>query len=98
MEVTVHLHGVLSGYADGHKHVEVVIADGGTVDHVLDALAARYPAVGRRIRDETGAIRQHLNLFVDGQQLRELGGTQHRPRPGAELLILPAVSGGAAPT
>lgn len=96
MVVTVHLHGVLSGYADGQRHVEVAIADGGTVDHVLDTLTEQYPAVGRRVRDETGAVRRHINLFVDGQQIREIGGTQHRPRPGAELLILPAVSGGAA--
>lgn len=97
MVITVHLHGVLSGYADGQRHVEVAIADQGTVEHVLDALTERYPGVGRRVRDETGAVRRHINLFVDGQQIRELGGTQHRPRPGAELLILPAVSGGAEP-
>ena len=94
MEVTVHLHGVLSRYADDQRHLAVEVAEDATVDHVLDALAQRYPGVGRRVRDETGSIRQHLNLFVDGQQLRELGGVDHRLRSGAELLILPAVSGG----
>lgn len=94
MDVTVHLHGVLSGYADGQRRFEMAVADEATVDHVLDALTERYPAVGRRVRDETGRVRQHINLFVDGQQLRELGGVEHRPDPGAELLILPAVSGG----
>jgi sulfur-carrier protein len=94
VEVTVHLHGVLSRYADGHRHLEITVADEATVDEVLDELAERYPAVERRIRDETRTVRQHLNLFVDGEQLRELGGVEHRLHPGAELLILPAVSGG----
>lgn len=94
MDITVRLHGVLSGYADGQRHLEVTVADEATVDHVLDALTERYPAVGRRVRDETGLVRQHINLFVDGRQVRELGGVEHRPAPGAELLILPAVSGG----
>lgn len=94
MEITVHLHGVLSRHADGQRHLEVAVNDGASVDDVLDALAQRYPGVGRRIRDETGTLRQHLNLFVDGEQLRELGGVDHRPPPGAEILILPAVSGG----
>jgi sulfur-carrier protein len=94
VDVTVHLHGVLSRYVDGRRHLEVTVDDAATVDDVLDVLSQRYPAAERRIRDETGAVRRHLNLFVDGEQLRNLGGVTHRLHPGAELLVLPAVSGG----
>jgi sulfur-carrier protein len=94
VQISVRLHGVLSRYADGNRHLDVEVANDGTVDDVLTALAVRYPGVERRVRDETGTVRPHINLFVDGTQLRELGGVAHRPPPGAELLILPAVSGG----
>jgi sulfur-carrier protein len=94
VQVNVRLHGVLSRYAEGQRAFDLEVADGSTVDGVLAALAARYPGVERRVRDETGTVRPHINLFIDGTHLRDLGGVAHRPPPGAELLILPAVSGG----
>ncbi len=97
MRITVTLHGVLSRYADGQRHLEVEVADDADVSDALVLLAERYPGVDRRVRDETGAVRRHLNLFVDGTLIRELGGLRASLRPGSELLILPAVSGGVGP-
>jgi sulfur-carrier protein len=94
VQVTVRLHGVLSEYAGGQRAFPLEVADGSTVDDMLSALAVPYPGVERRVRDETGVVRPHINLFVDGNHLRDLGGVTHRPSPGSELLILPAVSGG----
>ena len=94
VNVTVRLHGALRVQAGGRRDLDVALEHGATVAALLDQLADPYPGLERRIRDETGALRRHVNVFVDGEQLRALGGLDHRLRDGAQLLVLPAVSGG----
>jgi molybdopterin converting factor small subunit len=65
-----------------------------TIGAVLDALAASHPAVGRRVRDEAGGLRRHVNVFVDADNARDLDGTDTTVPEGAEVSVLPAVSGG----
>ena len=61
---------------------------------VLDALAGQHPALERRVRDEHGRTRLHVNLFVGSDNVRDRDGlaTPIRGRRGAS--IIPAVSGG----
>ena len=43
---------------------------------------------------ELGELRPHINIFVDGDSIRYSGGLGAPVRDGAEILILPALSGG----
>lgn len=65
--------------------------DGSTVDEVLGDLFRQVPGLRHHILDEFGAIRPHVSVFVDGDQARL--GT--RVRPGSDVRVLHAVSGGA---
>jgi len=65
-----------------------------TVGSVLDALAVEYPALERRVRDELGRTRVHVNLFVGPDNVRDLDGLATPIAPGGELSIIPAISGG----
>jgi molybdopterin converting factor small subunit len=65
-----------------------------TVAGVLDALAVRHAALERRIRDELGRTRIHVNLFVGPDNIRDLDGLATPVAPGQELSIIPAISGG----
>lgn len=94
VQVRVRLHGVLAQHAGGRRDLDVPLTAGATVGDLLDRLASDLPAVERRIRDETGAIRAHVNLFVGSDHVRTLGGLTHELRDGAEVVVLPAVSGG----
>lgn len=89
----------LRDLVDGAAVVQVDVAeprDGGRPDvaAVLDTLAVAYPALERRVRDEQGRMRQHVNVFIGSDNVRDRDGTATRVEPGAELTILPAVSGG----
>ena len=66
----------------------------GSVRGVLDELERRYPALHRCICDETGAVRRHVNLFVNASNIRDLEGLDSPLAPGDVVTILPAVSGG----
>ena len=68
--------------------------DGATVADLLDAVGAAYPALERRIRDERGGLRPHVNLFIGEDNVRSLDGLGSVLRPGDQLTILAAISGG----
>jgi molybdopterin converting factor small subunit len=88
------LPGVLADLIGGARHVEVPVGAGTTVGDVLDRLAGEHPLLGRRIRDETGAVRRFVNVYVDGEDVRFSDGVRTRVRDGAVLQVLPSVAGG----
>lgn len=65
-----------------------------TIATVLDALAQTCPGVVDRVVDERGNVRRHVNVFVGPDEIRTLGGLAAPVADGAEVSILPAVSGG----
>lgn len=60
----------------------------------LDRAAQGYPRFGRRIRDETGAVRRYVNVFIDGENARALAGLDTVVPDGASVLIIQSVAGG----
>ncbi len=90
----VHLAAALREHAGGTEHVALDVPEPATVAAVLDALAAAHPAVGRRLRDEAGSLRRHVNVFVGADNARDLDGPATVVPVGAEVSVLPAVSGG----
>lgn len=90
--VTVVLPAALSGLA-GSSRVEVT-GRVGTVAEVLDVLRETVPAVERRIRDEAGALRVYVNVYVDGEDVRRREGLQTPVAAGAEVMVIPSVAGG----
>ena len=96
MQVRVRVPAALREHSGGQDTV-VVEVDGDeptTVGAVLDGLAARHPALERRVRDELGRPRTHVNLFVGEDNVRDRDGLDTAVGDGAELSILAAISGG----
>jgi molybdopterin converting factor small subunit/uncharacterized damage-inducible protein DinB len=87
------LPGSLAELAGGARSL-AVDAPGGTLAGLLDALAREHPPLERRIRDETGALRRHVNVYVDGADVRSLEGLATPVGPGATVHVLPSIAGG----
>lgn len=68
-----------------------VEAEGTSVAAVLADLDRRYPGIRFRMIDEQDQIRPHMRVFVNGEQVRDLATPL---RPGDEMQILQALSGG----
>ncbi|HVI28279.1 MoaD/ThiS family protein [Hansschlegelia sp.] len=74
-------------FPSAERRLEV---EAGSVAELVDALDARWPGMRDRICDSSPAIRRHMNVFVDGRR-----ATLATPlRPGADVFILTAISGG----
>jgi molybdopterin synthase sulfur carrier subunit len=94
VRVTVRLPGALRELARGERAVVVELAEPATVAGLLDELAHRLPAVERRIRDEAGVQRRHVNVFVGAANIRDGAGLGESLADGCEVWVIPAVSGG----
>ncbi|UTT69537.1 MoaD/ThiS family protein [Arthrobacter sp. DNA4] len=93
-EISLLLPGVLQPLAGGQS-VLSTRADGPvTVAHLLDAVASDYAVLGRRLRDETGALRRFVNIYVGGDEVRRLQGLDTEVQPGQEVLVIQSVAGG----
>jgi sulfur-carrier protein len=86
--VTVTLAGALTYLFPGAPRRLTV--RGASVRELVAALDADWPGMGDRIVDSTPAIRRHMNVFVDGERAQ----LDTPLRPGAEVFVLTAISGG----
>jgi molybdopterin synthase sulfur carrier subunit len=93
MSCVVLIPGALRELA--HSRSEVPI-DGpaASIGDALSLLWKECPAVRDRVLTELGDVRPHVNIFVDGENIRYAGGMSARLRDGSEIMIVPAVSGG----
>ena len=78
----------------GNRGEVRVDGNAASVSEALTLLWASCPGVRDRVITERGDVRPHVNIFVDGESIRDLDGLRTPVRNGAEIVILPAVSGG----
>jgi molybdopterin converting factor small subunit len=89
--VTVHLHSALRKYCGGAADLPVSAT---TVRAALVEIEQSWPALYPSICDETGALRRHLNVFVNDDHVRDRQGLDTALKPGDVVTIFTAVSGG----
>ncbi len=92
MSVRVRIPAPLRSVTDGQSEVSV---GGSSVDQVLVELEGRFPQIRQRLRDDEGALRRFVNLYVNGEDVRFLKGLETGLKEGDEVSIIPAVAGGA---
>lgn len=89
--ISIHVFGSLRTYCGGASQLSMTA---GTVRAALENLEQTQPALYPNICDETGAVRRHLNVFVNTENVRDLNGIDTALTAGDVVTILPAVSGG----
>ena len=94
MEVCVLVPAVLRELSGGHARLVFQLREAATVAELLDVVATAHRALERRVRDEQGALRDHVNLFVGEDNVRDRLGTATVLRGGDQVSILAAISGG----
>ena len=78
----------------GHRAEIRAPFDGGSLAQALLVLWSEAPALHDRVLTERDEVRPHINVFVDGVNARDGGGLDARVGADAEVVLLPAVSGG----
>jgi adenylyltransferase/sulfurtransferase len=91
MTVTIRVPGALRDYSAGASEL---FLSAPSVRAALEELERRHPSLYRNVCDETGAVRRHVNLFVNTSHVRDREGLDTALVPGDVITILPAISGG----
>jgi molybdopterin converting factor small subunit len=91
VSVAIKLPGALRGYCNGASELTVSVSN---VRAALEDVERTYPTLYRCICDETGAVRRHINIWVNTAHIRELDGLETNLAAGDVVFVLPAVSGG----
>lgn len=92
MPVTVRIPTSLRGLTGQRSEVP---ASGATVREVLEGLTRAHPGLRTRLLDEGGAPRRHLGLFLNDQHLQGPGALEAPVKDGDQLILVPAIAGGA---
>ena len=95
MAIEVRIPTILRTYTAGEK---AVAADGSTLSALIDDLEANHSGIKARLIDEKdGAVdlRRFVNIYVNDEDVRFLGGLEAALKDGDQVVILPAVAGGA---
>jgi len=90
MSIEVRIPTILRPYTKDQKSVE---AEGATLSDVITNLDSQFAGLGERLL-ENGALRRFINIYVNDEDVRFLGGLQAQVKDGDSITILPAVAGG----
>ncbi|MBA0125158.1 molybdopterin synthase subunit MoaD [Haloechinothrix alba] len=91
MAVTVSIPTILRSHTDGAKSVE---AAGSTVLEVLDDIESRHSGLKERLVKDS-KLHRFVNVYVNDEDVRFVGGLDAEVSDGDTVTILPAVAGGA---
>ena len=93
MAATVRIPTVLRPAMGGLTMVSV---EGSTIGDVLTELTNSYPAIQSQLLNTDGTLHRFLNVYVNDDDVRYIGGVDAPVKPDDEITLLPAVAGGIA--
>ncbi len=92
MAITVQIPTALRRHTAGVGSITCVVSNLGELFNVLDE---KFPNLKSHVRDEVGQIRRFLNIYVNEEDIRFLGGSGYVFQDGDEVLLVPSIAGGA---
>ena len=95
--ITFSIAGFLTDFTNGERQV-VMDLPATTLNAALLELWAKHVGLRDRVINERGEVRQHVNIFLNNENVRRLGSLETKVKSGDEITILPSVSGGDSPT
>jgi sulfur-carrier protein len=92
MSVEVRIPTILRTYTGGEK---AVTGSGATLAALLEDLDSRHSGLRGRLVTDEGALHRFVNVYVNDEDVRFLGGLETTIADGDSVTVLPAVAGGA---
>ena len=90
MAIEVRIPTILRSYTGGAKAVE---GSGATLADLISDLEERHSGLRERLVDDSG-LRRFVNVYINDEDVRFLGGLATPVSDGDTVTVLPAVAGG----
>jgi molybdopterin converting factor small subunit len=94
MAIEVRIPTILRTYTDGEKSVA---GEGANLAALIDDLESSHPGIKERLidlKDGQEDLRRFVNVYVNDEDVRFLGGLEATLSDGDQVVVLPAVAGG----
>jgi len=91
MPITVQIPTALRRYTAGAPSLTCPAKDLG---ELFSVLGEKFPELTPHLRDEKGQVRRFLNIYVNEEDIRFLGGPAYAFQEGDEVLLVPSIAGG----
>jgi sulfur-carrier protein len=91
MTVTVQIPTPLRRFTDGADSVSCTPTN---LSDLLSQLESRFPKMSNHLRDEDGKLRSFVNIYVNEEDIRFLGGDKYQFQDGDQVLLVPSIAGG----
>ena len=91
MAIEVRIPTILRTYTGGEK---AVTGDGASLSALIDDLEGNHPGLKERLVDN-GDLRRFVNVYINDEDVRFIGGLEATLADGDQVVVLPAVAGGA---
>jgi molybdopterin converting factor small subunit len=90
MAIEVRIPTILRTYTAGEK---AVTAEGDSLSALIDDLEANHTGLKERLLDN-GELRRFVNVYINDEDVRFIGGLEAPLSDGDQVVVLPAVAGG----
>jgi molybdopterin synthase sulfur carrier subunit len=91
VSVKIVLPTALARHTDGKKSFE---SEAENLQGLLVEFDTKFPALAQNVKDENGKLRRFINVYINDEDIRFLGGETHPFEDGDEVMLIPSIAGG----
>ena len=95
MSVKIVLPTALARHTDGQKSFD---SQASNLPGLLAEFDTKFPALSQNVKDDNGKLRRFINVYVNDEDIRFLGGDTHQFEDGDEVMLIPSIAGGSSCT
>jgi sulfur-carrier protein len=92
MSIKVVLPTAFTRHTDGRKQFD---SNASNLPGLLTEIDSSFPALSTQIKDENGKLRKFINIYINDEDIRFLGGDGYAFQDGDEVMLIPSIAGGA---
>jgi molybdopterin converting factor small subunit len=91
MSIQIVLPTAFTRHTDGRKQFE---SNATNLPALLVEIDQTFPALAAQIKDENGKLRKFINIYINDEDIRFLGGDAYTFQDGDEVMLIPSIAGG----
>ncbi len=91
MSIKVVLPTAFTRHTDGIKQLD---SNAPNLPALLAEFDTTFPALSAQIKDENGKLRKFINIYINDEDIRFLGGDSYAFQDGDEVMLIPSIAGG----
>ena len=91
MSIKVVLPTAFTRHTDGKKQLDSAATN---LPALLAEIDRSFPALATQIKDENGKLRKFINIYINDEDIRFLGGDTYTFQDGDEVMLIPSIAGG----